>query len=123
MEATEPMKYMLLIGGAEDGWDHLDHAGQRELYGRVSTWWNERVAAGEILEGAQLQPSSTATTVRRAIDGEVSVTDGPFVEGKEMVGGYAVIEMPDLDAAIRLASSWPAPDVLEIRPLVIGEMG
>ena len=123
MEATEPMKYMLLIGGAEEGWDHLDEAGQRELYGRVSTWWDERTAAGEILEGAQLQPASTATTVRRSIDGEVSVTDGPFVEGKEMVGGYAVIEMPDLDAAIRLASSWPAPDVLEIRPLVSGGMG
>lgn len=117
------MKYMLLIAGADDGWNHLDEAGQRELYGQVSTWWNEKVAAGQILEGAQLQPASTATTVRRAIDGDVSVTDGPFVEGKEVVGGYAVIEAADLDAAIRLASSWPAPDVLEIRPLVTGEMG
>lgn len=117
------MKYMLLIGGPEDGWDHLDEAGQRALYARVETWWDERKAAGELLEGAQLQPSTTATTVRRGIDGEVTVTDGPFVEGKEMIGGYGVIDVPDLDAAIRLASSWPAPDTLEIRPLVTGEMG
>jgi hypothetical protein len=53
----------------------------------------------------------------------VAVTDGPFVEGKEMVGGYAIVDVPDLDAAIRLASSWPAPDTLEIRPLVTGDMG
>jgi hypothetical protein len=114
---------MLLIGGAEDGWDHLSEAEQRELYGRISTWWDERKAAGELLEGAQLQPVSTATTVRRAISGDVAVTDGPFVEGKEVIGGYAIIEVPDLDAAIRLASSWPAPDTLEIRPLVSGETG
>jgi hypothetical protein len=114
---------MLLIGGTEDGWDHLDEEGQRALYARITTWWDERKATGELLEGAQLQPASTATTVRRAISGDVSVTDGPFVEGKEVIGGYAVIDAPDLDAAIRLASSWPAPDMLEIRPLVTGEMG
>jgi len=117
------MKYMLLIGGAEDGWNHLSEGEQGALYARISSWWDERTAAGEILEGAQLQPSSTATTVRRSISGDVTVTDGPFVEGKEMIGGYGVIDVPDLDAAIRLASSWPAPDTLEIRPLVIGEMG
>jgi hypothetical protein len=117
------MKYMLLIGGTEDGWGHLDEAEQRALYGRIENWWDERKAAGELLEGAQLQPASTATTVRRAISGDVTVTDGPFVEGKEMIGGYGIIDVPDLDAAIRLASSWPAPDTLEIRPVVTGDMG
>ncbi len=117
------MKYMLLIGGAEDGWAHLSEAEQRALYARVESWWDERKAAGDLLEGAQLQPASTATTVRRAISGDVTVTDGPFVEGKEMIGGYGIIDVPDLDAAIRLASSWPAPDTLEIRPLVTGDMG
>lgn len=119
----DAVKYMLLIGGAEDGWDHLNEAEQRELYGEITTWWDERIAAGDLLEGAQLQPVTTATTVRRSISGDISVTDGPFVEGKEMIGGYGVIDVPDLDAAIRLASSWPAPDTIEIRPLVTGEMG
>jgi hypothetical protein len=117
------VKYMLLIGGAEDGWGHLSEAEQHALYARIETWWDERRATGELLEGAQLQPASTATTVRRGISGDVTVTDGPFVEGKEMIGGYGVIDVPDLDAAIRLASSWPAPDTLEIRPIVRGEMG
>jgi len=111
------MKYMLLIAGAEDGWDHLSEAEQADLYARVRTWWDERAAAGEVLEGSQLQPASTATTVRRGAAGDVTVTDGPFVEGKEMVAGYGVIDVPDLDAAIQLASSWPGPDTLEIRPL------
>lgn len=112
------MKYMLLIAGAEDGWDYMSEAEQAELYARVGAWWGERAAAGEILEGAELQPASTATTIRRSTSGEVTVTDGPFVEAKEMVAGYGILDVPDLDAAIRLASSWPGPDVLEIRPLV-----
>ncbi|MEO8251541.1 MAG: YciI family protein [Chloroflexota bacterium] len=122
-EVDRAMKYMLLIAGAEDGWNHLSEADQAALYSRIEVWWGERKAAGELLEGAQLQPSSTATTVRRSIGGDVTVTDGPFVEGKEIVGGYGIIDVPDLDAAIRLASSWPAPDTLEIRPVASGEMG
>ncbi len=115
------MKYMMLIGGAEDAWDHLSEAEQGALYTQIGAWWGEHEASGEILEGHQLQPAATATTVRRDAAGEVTITDGPFVEGKEMVGGYGILEMPDLDAAIRLASSWPGPDVLEIRPVVVRE--
>lgn len=111
------MKYMVLIASTPDGWDHLDAEEQRALYQRVSEWWGEHAAAGEILEGHQLQPAETATTVRLR-DGDATVTDGPFVEGKEIVGGYAIIDVPDLDAAIRLWSGWPAPDTLEIRPVV-----
>ena len=112
------MKYMVLIGSTADGWDHLSQEEQGALYQRIGTWWNEQEHAGVILGGEQLQPVETATTVRISRDGETSVTDGPFVEGKEAVGGYAVIEVPDLDAAIKFASGWPAPDWLEIRPVV-----
>jgi hypothetical protein len=112
------MKYMVLIANSAEGWDYLDADGQRALYQRVSDWWDEHSATGEIVDGHQLQPVETATTVRVARDGGASVTDGPFIEGKEAVGGYAIIDVPDLDAAIRLASGWPAPDILEIRPVV-----
>jgi hypothetical protein len=112
------MKYMVLIASTADGWDHLDADAQQALYQRIETWWDERATAGEILEGHQLQPAETATTVRLDRNGQASVTDGPFVEGKEIVGGYAVIDVPDLDAAIKLVSGWPAPDILEIRPVV-----
>jgi hypothetical protein len=113
------MKYMVLIAGSADGWSHMDEAEQGALMGRIRDWWAERVASGEVAEGYQLQPVETATTVRRTPSGDVSVTDGPFVEGKEVVGGYAIIDVPDLDAAIRLVSSWPAPDTLEIRPVIV----
>jgi hypothetical protein len=113
------MKYMVLISGSNEAWAGMDEAEQAALYQRIASWWNERAAAGEILEGHQLQPAETATTVRHSPTGDVDVTDGPFLEGKEVVGGYAVIDVPDLDAAIRFASDWPAPDTLEIRPVVV----
>jgi len=113
------MKYMLIIAGADDGWAHLSETEQAALYEKIRAWGGEHAAAGEILDGHELQPSTTATTIRRSPSGEVTVTDGPFVEGKEMVAGYGILELPDLDAAIRLASSWPGTmDTLEIRPVV-----
>jgi hypothetical protein len=121
MEADD-VRYMMLIAG-EGVWDGLTEAEQQALYGRIREWWDARVAAGEITEGHELQPAETATTVRRLPDGQVTVTDGPFVEGKEVVGGYAILAVPDLDAAIRLASEWPAPGTLEIRPVVEGNDG
>ncbi|HEX6655222.1 MAG TPA: hypothetical protein VF153_03320, partial [Candidatus Limnocylindria bacterium] len=70
------MKYMVLIGSTADGWDHLNEAEQGALYQRIGAWWNEQEAAGLILDGYQLQPVETATTVRIARDGGTSVTDG-----------------------------------------------
>jgi len=117
-EGERPMKYMMIIAGPDDGWAGMSEADQTALYETIGTWWGERAARGEILDGYELQPPSTATTVRRSATGEVTVTDGPFVETKEMIAGYGILEVPDLDAAIRLAASWPGPDTLEIRPIV-----
>ncbi len=112
------MKYMMLIADAEDGMARSTEA-EQATYGRIQAWWNDHAAAGRIIEGHELQPSSTATTVRIGPDGGSTVTDGPFAEGKEMVGGYGILEVPDLDAALALASSWPgAATTLEIRPIV-----
>jgi hypothetical protein len=67
--------------------------------------------------GDELQPQRTATTVRR-VNGTMKVTEGPFIESKEHVGGFMMIEVPDLDAAIAVAKSWPGGDV-EVRPIVV----
>lgn len=112
------MKYMMLIAGSEEAWAGRSEEELQELYGRIGAWWGEQAAAGRIVEGHELQPSATATTVRIGPDGKASVTDGPFMEGKEMVGGYGILEVADLDEALAVASSWPAPDALEIRPVV-----
>jgi hypothetical protein len=115
------MKYMVLIASDGESWDAIAEAEQGQLYGRILAWWEEHSATGEIVEGHQLQPVETATTVRVDRDGDTTVTDGPFVEAKEMVGGYAIIDVADLDAAIALVRTWPAPDILEIRPVMVRE--
>jgi hypothetical protein len=73
-----------------------------------------------IVAGEQLQPVETATTVR-VRDGETLLTDGPFVDAKEHVGGFIVVEVDDLDAALELAARIPAARMggaVEVRPLV-----
>ena len=112
------MKYMMLIAGDEAYWDGLSEEEGHALYGRIEAWWGEQAAAGRVIEGHELEPASTATTVRIARDGQASVTDGPFIEGKEVVGGYGILEVADLDEALAVASTWPAPDTIEIRPVV-----
>jgi hypothetical protein len=87
------------------------------MYGKIGQWWGEQVQAGHIVGGHQLQPARTATTVSRA-NGRVVVTDGPFMEAKEAIGGYGILEVPDLDAAIGIAGSWPSGSKVEIRPVV-----
>jgi hypothetical protein len=112
-----PMKYMVLISG-DESWDGLSREEQGALYERISAWWDEHAKTGEIVEGHQLQGVETATTLRRDRNGNVTVTDGPYIEAKETIGGYALIDVPDLDAAIALMSGWPGPDTFEIRPVV-----
>ena len=109
---------MFLIASSEEGWGDLSDAERLDAQAKIMTWWSGHTEAGRILEGHQLKQPDTATTVRIAGNGSTSVTDGPFVEAKEEIGGYAIADVADLDAAIALASTWPAPDTIEIRPLV-----
>lgn len=113
------MKYMMMIAGSEETWATRTDEENAALYERIRGWWGEQTASGSIVDGHELEPSPTATTVRIGLHGGTSITDGPFVEGKEMVGGYGILDVADLDAALGIAASWPVPgDVLEIRPIV-----
>jgi hypothetical protein len=114
------LKYVLLFCGTDEDaarFAALSPEQLRAQYARVGQWWQENQS--KIVGGEQLQPANTATTVRPAWDrpGEAVVTDGPFIEAKEQVGGFAIIEVPDLDEALRMARTWPAGPV-EIRPVV-----
>jgi hypothetical protein len=120
------MKYMLMFAGSEEYFDtfrSFPEEVQKAALDRVVQWNQENAAAGRLLEGHRLQPSSMATTVRlqHAQDGmpngKALVTDGPFIDAKERIGGYVIIDVPDLDAAIAMAKSWPAGGTVEIRPL------
>lgn len=112
------MKYMMLIAGSEQAEAARSDQETAAVYERIGAWWGEQAAAGRIVEGHELQPSSTATTVRISPDGTSAVTDGPFVEAKEMVGGYGILDVADLDEALAVASSWPGAATIEIRPVV-----
>jgi hypothetical protein len=82
----------------------------------LGAWLDEMLARGVELDGARLHPISDATTVR-APGGKAEVTDGPFAETKEQVAGYDVIDCPDIDAAVAVASAHPTTQVgsIEIR--------
>lgn len=121
------MKYMLLFAGSDEYFARFQSFPkdvQAEALARVTSWREENESAGRLLDNRRLQPASTATTVRHTHDqtgrpnGKALVTDGPFIDAKERIGGYAIIEVPDLDAAIALAKSWPAGGTVEIRPVM-----
>ncbi|TDE27165.1 hypothetical protein E1295_43400 [Nonomuraea mesophila] len=83
-------------------------------YAAVTQWFADH--ADKITGHVHLAPVHTATTVR--LDpGEPVVTDGPYAEGKEVVSGFAEVEVADLDEALKIARSWPACPVVEIRPV------
>jgi hypothetical protein len=112
------MKYLLQIypGGSAEAFERLpvhDQQAIREEYLAL-------LRAPEVLGGDALQPVETATTVR-VRDGDLLLTDGPFVDAKEHVGGYGVVEVDDLDAALEIAARIPAARLggaIEVRPLV-----
>ncbi|MBI5288408.1 MAG: transcription initiation protein [Chloroflexi bacterium] len=85
-------------------------------------WWEANGKAGLIVPGVgnRLQPVRTARTVRVDI-GRSSLTDGPFAETKEAIGGFGLINAPDMQAAVELLKTWPGlPITIEIRPVLEG---
>jgi hypothetical protein len=116
------MKYVLLF--CAEGDDIAKFASQTpeqlaDQHARVGAWWSG--AGAKITGGRQLAPPQSATTVRFDGAGKPLVTDGPFLEGNEVIGGYAEIEVDDLDEALRLARTWPPRGTVEVRP--VQEMG
>jgi hypothetical protein len=106
------MKYVLMF---------VDEGGKPgpETYEKIMSWFGEHSAAGRIVGGRELQGAESATTVRFH-NGKPIVSDGPYIETKESIGGWAEVEVPDLDAALEMAKSWPAGTV-EVRPVLVHE--
>jgi hypothetical protein len=120
------MRYALLIYDDEGAWSDLSREERAALREQEIPKWNalfeELAKADPAVSGMELDGRETARVVR-VRDGERLVTDGPFTETKETLGGLFVIDLPDLDEAMRLAALIPAADetgAIEIRPLVPG---
>jgi hypothetical protein len=111
------MRYVLLIYDDEKGWAKLSEAERQYYLGEFGKLRQE--IAGQYVAGSQLHPTSAATSVKTR-NGKRLVTDGPFAETREQIGGYWLIDVEDLDAAIAIAERIPSgpTGVVEIRPLV-----
>jgi hypothetical protein len=113
------VKYVLLIldTPAEPKPDTAEYGA---WYAEVGAWYEKWGATGRLDGGHQLQEPGSAKTIRSG-----SVTDGPFIETKEVLGGYSVIEADSIDDAVEVAKTWPGVDrgwiTMEVRPVI--EMG
>ena len=116
------MKYMLLTYLDEKAWLALSPEEQRREMESCGPHVEKLLASKKLLAGAPLHPTTTATTVRFK-DGKRVLTDGPFAETREQLGGYSIIEADNLDEAIAIASGFQSPTSsfqvsLELRPIV-----
>ena len=112
------MQYLLMLYVNEAGWLKLTKAEQEQGVAAY-TAYTESLTKAAVLKGSnRLQPSSSATTVRAA-NGKTQVLDGPYADSKEQLGGYYLIDVPDLDAALSWAARCPAVGhgIVEVRPL------
>jgi hypothetical protein len=112
------LKYVLLFVETEQ-FEHdlqtMSQPDRERAFAAVRQWMTDH--ADKITGGNKLRPADTATTVRLDHGSEPLVTDGPFIEGKEVVSGYTEIDVADLDEALRMVRTWPGCPIVEIRPL------
>jgi hypothetical protein len=114
------MRYILLIYHAEEVWKELTDAQRQDIYGEYRNLIQELQANGNYIAGDELQPTSTATSVQ-VRDGEQLITDGPFAETREQVGGFFLIEAKDQAEAVRIAARIPSARMgtIEVRPVAV----
>lgn len=108
-------RYVVLVAYEPGAWEMATDAVRQEYFAAHHAFEEYVDTHGRRIGSAPLAGADTATTIRH-VDGAVSVTDGPFVESVEQVGGYYDIELPDLDAAITAGSLLPSSYAVEIRP-------
>lgn len=112
-------QYMILIYDREEQWARMTEEESRRAFAEYMDYSRAMAEAGVMRAGAPLHPTATATTVR-VRDGRVTTTDGPFAEIKEQLGGYYIIEVDGLDAALAWAARCPAArdGAMEVRPVM-----
>jgi hypothetical protein len=112
------MQYMLLIYGDESARAHATKEQMGQMYAAYGAYTEAMKKAGVFKAGDPLEASSTATTVRVS-EGKTKVLNGPYVESKEQLGGYYLIEAPDLDSALSWAARCPGAQfgTMEVRPV------
>lgn len=117
------MKYVLMFVDTVESqavWENLPKEQLAAAYEHVNKWFEDHSKTGQIVGGEELLGPNSSTTVRFK-NGKPIVTDGPFIEAKEIVGGFAIVEVKDLDEALAMAKTWPGGGegrIVEVRPVV-----
>ena len=117
------MKYVLMFADTvenQDAFAKMPDATRGAAYEQVMKWFEEHGKAGRLVGGEELRGPSSSTTVRIK-NGKATVADGPFIEAKEVIGGFAIVEVKGLDEALAMAKSWPGGGdgrIVEVRPVV-----
>ena len=111
------VKYVILLLNTEAS-QQLSEADGQAWYGEIGAWYEKNGSSGKLAEtGYQLAPSAAGKTVRAS-----GVTDGPFMETKEALGGYSVLETDTIEEAVEIAKTWPGVDrglmTIEVRPVI-----
>jgi hypothetical protein len=112
------MQYLLMLYSNENAWGTMTKTQQEQGIAAYGAYTQALIEAGAMKGSNRLRPTSDATTVRVA-DGKSQVLDGPYADSKEQLGGYYLIDVPDLDAAISWASRCPGAShgSIEVRPV------
>ncbi len=114
------MQYLLMIWNDEAAWTDIPEEEQNKIFAEYMEFTRGIKASGNYIGGEALQPGSTATRVQSK-NGKIVTTDGPFVETKEQIGGYYLIEAKDLDEAVAIAARLPDArygGTIEVRPVM-----
>jgi hypothetical protein len=119
------MKYAMLICGDDREWAALSPADEQDVMKQVYAWFEQWQPTGKIDDyGVELQPRETAKTIRAGANGQPVITDGPYLELKEVIGSVIMLECDDIDEAVRIAATWPLVagiSALEVRPVLVRE--
>ena len=112
------MEYLLTLYTEESGWTKMSKAEQEQGVAAYRAYTEALQKAGVLKGSNRLQPVATATTIR-TVNGKQQVLDGPYVDSKEQLAGYYLLDVPDLDSALSWASRCPAAShgVVEVRPV------
>ena len=115
------MKYVLMYASNRDLVLALPSERLEEVSRQVYAWF-EKYGESIVEMGAELQAPDTATTLRTGDDGVPVVVDGPYIEAKELIAGFSIIDVPDLEGALSMVREWPYLGLegasVEIRPIV-----
>ena len=113
------MQYILLIYSSDEMWENKTPDQINQIMGEYNAFTESIVKSGNFKAGEELQPATAATTVR-VRNGKPQVTDGPFAETREQLGGFYLVEADNLDQAIQMASRIPSAreGCVEVRPIM-----